>query len=86
MADGLDGFGNISFSHSGDRLQANGITANPYDLISLTLGLRYNDMELAFIANNLTDERGPTFVGTDGPLSGSGPTPRTFGLRFRITS
>ncbi len=86
VADGLDGFGNISFSHSGDRLQANGITANPYDLISLTLGLRYNDMELAFIANNLTDERGPTFVGTDGPLSGSGPTPRTFGLRFRITS
>jgi hypothetical protein len=53
--------------------------------MALTLGVRYGDYELALIGNNLTDERGPTFVGTTGPLSGSGPTPRTIGLRFRVT-
>jgi len=86
LTEGVDGFSNISLSHSGDRLQANGLTAEPYDLISFTLGVRYRNMELALIGNNLTDERGPTFIGTTGPLSGSGPTPRTIGLRFRLTS
>ncbi|QDX27929.1 TonB-dependent receptor [Sphingomonas suaedae] len=78
-------FGNLSLSHSGDRLQNNGITAPSYNVMALTLGVRYGDYELALIGNNLTDERGPTFVGTNGPLSGSGPTPRTIGLRFRVT-
>lgn len=81
----LNIFGNISFSHSGDRLQGNGIIARPYDVVALTAGIRHGIYELALIANNLTDQRGPTFVGTNGPLSGSGPTPRTFGLRFRVT-
>ena len=86
IANDLDGFGNVSLSHSGDRLQANGITAHPYNLINLTLGIRHKAWELALIGNNLADERGPTFVGTNGPLSGSGPTPRTIGLRFRINN
>ncbi len=86
IADGFDGFGNLSLSHSGDRLQANGITADPYNLLSLTAGVRHGNWELAFFGNNLTDERGPTFVGTNGPLSGSGPLPRTLGLRLRLNS
>lgn len=86
ISDGFDGFGNISLSHSGDRLQANGLTADPYNLVNLTAGVRHGNWEIALIGNNLTDERGPTFLGTDGPLSGSGPTPRTIGLRFRIYS
>ncbi|MCB5425963.1 TonB-dependent receptor [Altererythrobacter sp. CC-YST694] len=86
IARGFDGFGNLSLSHSGDRLQASGITAEPYNILSLTMGVRHKGWELAFVANNLTDERGPTFVGTTGPLSGSGPTPRTLGLRLRVTS
>jgi iron complex outermembrane receptor protein len=86
LGGGFEGFGNLALSHSGDRLQANGIVASPYDLLSLTLGVRRDNWELALIGNNLTDERGPTFVGTNGPLSGSGPTPRTIGLRFRINS
>lgn len=86
IVDGFDGFANLSLSHSGDRLQANGVTAQPYDLLSLTLGVRHANWELAFVGNNLTDERGPTFVGNNGPLSGSGPTPRTLGLRFRLYS
>lgn len=86
ISNDVDGFGNVSLSRSGDRLQANGITADPYSLINLTLGIRHNGWELALIGNNLADERGPTFVGTNGPLSGSGPTPRTIGLRFRINN
>jgi outer membrane receptor protein involved in Fe transport len=86
IVDGFDGFANLSLSHSGDRLQANGVTAQPYDLLSLTLGVRHANWELAFVGNNLTDERGPTFVGNNGPVSGSGPTPRTLGLRFRLYS
>ncbi len=86
IARGVDGFGNVALSHSGDRLQANGITARPYNQVSLTMGVRNENWELALIANNLMDERGPTFVGTNGPLSGSGPTPRTIGLRLRLTS
>ncbi|WP_156442891.1 TonB-dependent receptor domain-containing protein, partial [Sphingomonas sp. CCH9-H8] len=85
IANGVNLFGNLSLSHSGDRLQGNGITAPAYNVMALTLGVRYGDYELALIGNNLTDERGPTFVGTNGPLSGSGPTPRTIGLRFRVT-
>lgn len=79
-------FSNFSLSHSGDRLQASGLTAQPYNLLALTLGVRHSNWELALIGNNLADERGPTFLGTTGPLSGSGPTPRTVGLRFRINS
>ena len=86
IANGFDGFGNVSLSHSGDRLQANGLTADAYNLVNLTLGVRHGPWELALIGNNLTDERGPTFLGTTGPLSGSGPTPRTIGLRFRLFS
>lgn len=78
------GFGNIGFSHSGDRLQANGLTADPYDLISATVGVRFERYEVAFVGTNLGDERGPTFLGTNGPLSGSGPTPRTIGVRLRV--
>lgn len=85
IANDVNLFGNLSLSHSGDRLQGNGITAPSYNVMALTLGVRYGDYELALIGNNLTDERGPTFVGTNGPLSGSGPTPRTIGLRFRVT-
>ncbi|MCX7677221.1 MAG: TonB-dependent receptor [Alteraurantiacibacter sp.] len=86
LARGMDFFSNMSLSHSGNRLQANGITAKSYNLVSLTAGIRLDRWEIALIGNNLFDERGPTFVGTDGPLSGSGPTPRTIGLRIRTTS
>jgi outer membrane receptor protein involved in Fe transport len=86
IAPGFEAFSNVSLSHSGDRLQANGIIAEPYNLAAFTLGVRHDIWELALIGNNLFDERGPTFVGTQGPLSGSGPTPRTIGLRFRVNS
>jgi iron complex outermembrane receptor protein len=86
FANDLEGFGNLALSHSGDRLQTNGFTSRPYDQISTTIGVRRDNWEFAFIGNNLADERGPTFVGTEGPLSGSGPTPRTLGFRLRLTS
>lgn len=86
LGGGLEGFGNLALSHSGDRLQTNGFTSRPYDQLSTTIGVRRGPWEFAFVGNNLADERGPTFVGTNGPLSGSGPTPRTLGFRLRVTS
>jgi iron complex outermembrane recepter protein len=79
----LEGFGNVSYSHTGDRLQSSALYAGAYGLINATLGVRKGHYELALIGDNLGDERGPTFIGTTGPNSGSGPTPRTVGVRFR---
>ncbi|WP_442680013.1 TonB-dependent receptor [Sphingomonas sp. ASY06-1R] len=80
----VEGFANVAWSRSGDRLQTSGVSARPYSIVTSTLGLRKGPYELALIMDNLTDERGPTIVGTTGPFSGAGPTPRTIGLRFRV--
>ena len=79
----LEGFGNVSYGQTGNRLQSTGIYADSYGLFNATLGVRKGHYELALVGDNLGDERGPTFIGTTGPNSGSGPTPRTIGLRFR---
>jgi outer membrane receptor protein involved in Fe transport len=79
----LEGFGNVSYSRTGNRLQSSGLYADAYGLIDATLGVRMGNYEVSLIGDNLGDERGPTFIGTTGPNSGSGPTPRTIGLRFR---
>jgi iron complex outermembrane receptor protein len=79
----LEGFGNVSYGRTGNRLQSNTLYADAYSLINATLGLRAGPYELALIGDNLADERGPTFIGTLGPMSGSGPIPRTLSLRFR---
>jgi len=78
-----EGFGNFAWSRSGDRLQTTGLYALPYSMLSATAGVRKGPYELALIMDNLSDERGPTIRGNQGPLSGSGPNPRTIGLRFR---
>jgi outer membrane receptor protein involved in Fe transport len=79
----LEGFGNVSYGQIGNRLQGTGVYADAYSLINATVGVRMGPYELALIGDNLADERGPTFVGTAGPNSGSGPTPRTVSMRFR---
>jgi len=79
----LEGFGNVSYGRTGDRLQSSGLYANAYGLIDATLGLRMGHYEVALIGDNLGNERGPTFIGTTGPNSGQGPTPRTVSVRFR---
>jgi iron complex outermembrane receptor protein len=76
-------FGNLSYSRVGNRLQSSGLYADAYGLVNATLGLRRGNYELALIGDNLADERGPTFIGNAGPLSGQGPTPRTVTMRFR---
>ncbi len=78
-----DDFFNFSWSRMGNRLQTSGQYANPYSLINLTLGVRNGPYEIALYGQNLGDERGPTIVFGATPNSGSGPTPRTVGLRFR---
>jgi len=82
----FQGFSNVSYSRNGDRLQSNGLYADPYSMINTTIGVRNGRYEVAFIGSNLGDERGPTIVGNNGPYSGSGPTPRTLGLRLRVLS
>jgi outer membrane receptor protein involved in Fe transport len=79
----LEGFGNVSYGRTGNRLQSNARQAEAYSLINATVGVRTGPYEVALIGDNLTDERGPSFIGLNGPNSGSGPTPRTVGLRFR---
>jgi outer membrane receptor protein involved in Fe transport len=78
----VEGFGNISYGWSGDRLQSTGRYAEAYGLGNATVGARIGRYEIALVGDNLADERGPTFIGTTGPNSGSGPTPRTLSLRF----
>lgn len=84
LSETLEAFGNFAWSRSGNRLQANGLIADPFSALSATLGLRKGPYELALIGSNLTDERGPTIRGTARPSAGSGPTPRTIGMRFRV--
>jgi outer membrane receptor protein involved in Fe transport len=80
---GLEGFGNLSYGRVGNRLQSSGLYAGAYGLFNATLGVRAGHYEVALIGNNLSDERGPTFIGNAGPTSGQGPTPRTISLRLR---
>jgi len=80
---GLEGFGDVSYAHTGDRLQSAGISAPAYGVVNATLGIRKGHYELALVGDNLGDERGPIFIGTTGPNSGQGLTPRTVSLRFR---
>jgi outer membrane receptor protein involved in Fe transport len=79
----LEGFSNVSYASTGNRLQSSGLYAPSYGLFNATLGVRVGNYEVALVGDNLGDERGPTFIGTTGPKSGSGPTPRTVSLRLR---
>lgn len=80
-----EAYGNLGYSHSGDRLNGNGLIVQPYGLVNSTIGVRKDRWDIAFVGSNLGDERGPTFLGTAGPNSGQGPLPRTLGLRVRVT-
>jgi outer membrane receptor protein involved in Fe transport len=79
----LEGFGNVSYGHTGDRLQTGGVSAPAYNVSNATVGVRMGHYEVAVIGDNLGNERGPIFIGTTGPNSGQGLTPRTVSLRFR---
>ena len=79
----IDGFSNVSYGHTGNRLQSNALYADSYNLINATVGARMGAYEVALVGDNLSDERGPSIIGNAGPNSGSGPTPRTIGMRFR---
>ena len=55
-------------------------------MANMTLGVRLENYEISLFGTNLTDERGPTFVGDDGVPAGAGPNPRTIGVRLRLFS
>lgn len=86
ITENIEGFGNVGYSRSGNRLQSSGRIADPYSGVNFTLGGRTDDYEISLFGTNLTDERGPTFIGNAGPPAGAGPTPRTLGIRLRVMS
>ena len=81
----LEGFGNVSYALTGNRYQTGNLYAPQYGQSNATLGVRKGHYEVAIIGDNLGNERGPIFVGTTGPESGTGLTPRTVTLRVRTT-
>jgi iron complex outermembrane recepter protein len=83
LIEGVETFGNVSYGRVGNRLQSSGLYADGYALVNATLGVRSGHYEVALVGDNLTDQRGPTFIGNAGPNSGQGPTPRTVTLRIR---
>ncbi|HWI86354.1 MAG TPA: TonB-dependent receptor [Sphingomonas sp.] len=74
-------FSNLTWSRFGNRLMSSGFYTDPYSLIGATIGVRSGPWELTAFGENLTDERGPTFLLA--PTIVSGPRPRTIGLRLR---
>jgi outer membrane receptor protein involved in Fe transport len=81
---GWEGFVNFAWDHTGDRPQSNNVTTLPYQYLTASLGIRKGDLEISVFGNNLSDARGPTLnLGTLN--SGVGLTPRTVGLRLRLT-
>ena len=82
ISNDLEFFGNLSLSHTGNRLTTVGTLGSPYNLSNVSAGLRHGPFEASIFANNLFDERGPTNIfGTTGSISA---VPRTIGLRLRV--
>jgi iron complex outermembrane receptor protein len=78
----FDGFFNVAWSHTGNRLQSLNLVADPYENFSATFGVRNGPYELVLFGDNLSNVKGPTIIQTV-PTAGVRPVPRTIGLRFR---
>ena len=81
----LEGFSDLNYALTGNRLQSGNLIAPQYHVINATFGVRKGHYEVALIGDNLGNARGPLFIGTTGPDSGQGLTPRTVSLRVRAT-
>jgi outer membrane receptor protein involved in Fe transport len=84
LTDSVDLFGNFSWNQYGNRLMSSGILVREYGVANATVGVRYDSWELAMVASNLGDERGPSSVFSETTLIGV--TPRTIGIRLRRTT
>jgi iron complex outermembrane receptor protein len=83
ITDDWEGFFNVAWSHTGNRLQSLNLKADPYENFSATFGVRHGPYELVLFGDNLSDAKGPTIILNNNPEAGSRPTPRTIGLRLR---
>ena len=81
----LEGFGDVSYALTGNRLQSGDLFAPQYHVVNATFGVRKGHYEVALVGDNLLNAYGPIFIGTTGPESGQGLTPRTVSLRVRTT-
>ncbi len=84
LTDSVDLFGNFSWNQYGNRFMSSGILVPEYGVANATAGVRYDTWELALVASNLGDERGPSSVFSETTLIGV--TPRTIGIRLRKTT
>lgn len=75
---------NANYAQTGSRPTIADRTANSYNLIGASLGLRHGDYEVTLFGTNLGDERGPFDFFP--PVYVSGPIPRTIGVRLRKTA
>lgn len=72
---------NASAARTGDRLMYDGFRVPAFSLYNASIGVRRGPVELALFGENLSDQRGPSFVRDS--LLRAGPFPRTVGLRLR---
>jgi iron complex outermembrane receptor protein len=82
ISDGVDGFFNVAWSHTGNRLQSLNLVARPYENFTATVGVRKGPYEMVLFGDNLSNVKTATIIQTV-PTAGVRPVPRTIGLRFR---
>lgn len=79
----VEGFFNVAWSHTGNRLQSLNLKADAYSVFTATIGARTGPYELVLFGDNLSNAKRPTIILNNNPNAGARPTPRTIGLRFR---
>lgn len=81
ITDSLSFISNASATHVSERIMFDNYATPAYGLYDASIGIRSDNWELSLFGDNLSDERGPSFVRNS--LLFAGPAPRTIGLRLR---
>jgi iron complex outermembrane receptor protein len=81
ISNSLSLIANTSATQVSDRVMSDGYVVPDYGLYDASIGIRADNWEVSLFGDNLSDERGPSFVRNS--LLFAGPTPRTIGLRLR---
>jgi len=72
-----------SASTTSSRIMPDGYEVESYSLYDASIGVQKGDWEALLVGENLSDERGPSFVRNQ--LLYAGPFPRTVGLKVRFS-
>ena len=74
----------FNVSRNSDRIMANGRVVPSMTIANASIGFRRGVVEVVLFGENMTDERGPTFVRNSNQFAG--PFPLTVGIEFRAKS